>query len=426
MTDTTRPTSPTKRVRRTVLRGIAGAAAAATGLLAAVALSATAATPSTGTLPAGGTLSAGQAVPSPDGHYTLTMQSDGNLVEYVTHGSALWSSKTHGTKATHAVLERNGNLVLLDRHGATVWSSNSHTTGCPELLLQNDGNAVIYAPSAVWADGVIHSSLSPGEVLQSGWRLYSPSPEHYALIMQSDGNLLLQDGAGKDLWQTRTYHHPGAYATMQTDGNLVVYAPGGHVLWSSATNGHSGAHALLQTDGNFVVYGSGGNALWSSKTNGTRTLASLAPKAPTSVSCPAPTTTTTAPTTPTVTVTQPVVTTPVTTPVPRPAPRPRALRIRLAISWTWNHSSTRLKRTKVGTFPGRTYLLVSCRGRGCPRHSKLSGRGHHLIYRLLRDLNGRYYRAGDRLYITLQAPGYRDERAEIDFRNGAMPRVRLL
>ena len=425
MTENSRPSSPTTTARRALLRGLGAGAAALAGLLAAVALSATAATSATGTLAAGGTLTAGQAVLSPDGHYSLTMQSDGNLVEYVTRGGALWSSKTNGTKGAHAVLERNGNLVVFDKAGAPAWSSNHRTAGCPELLVQNDGNTVIYAPGAIWADGVIHSSMAPGEVLQSGWRLYSPSPEHYDLVMQSDGNLVLYDGAGKALWSTRTYHHPGAYATMQTDGNLVVYGPGNHVLWSSATNGHAGSQVRLQTDGNLVVYGPGGNALWSSRTSGTRTLPTLAPTAPTSVTCPPPTTTT-APTTTTVTVTQPVVTTPVTTPVPQPAPRPRALRIRLAISWTWNHSSTRLKRTKVGTFPGRTYLLLSCRGRGCPRHSRLSGRGHHLIYRLLRSLSGRHYRAGDRLYITLRAPGYRDERAEIEFRNGAKPRVRLL
>jgi hypothetical protein len=44
----------------------------------------------------------------------------------------------------------------------------------------------------------------------------------------------------------------------------------------------------------------------------------------------------------------------------------------------------------------------------------------------VRRLRGRRYRAGDRLFITLSAPGYRNERAQIRFRWGRKPRVRPL
>jgi hypothetical protein len=39
---------------------------------------------------------------------------------------------------------------------------------------------------------------------------------------------------------------------------------------------------------------------------------------------------------------------------------------------------------------------------------------------------GRRYRAGDKLFVTLEAPGYRQERAELAFRWGRKPNVRLL
>jgi hypothetical protein len=71
-------------------------------------------------------------------------------------------------------------------------------------------------------------------------------------------------------------------------------------------------------------------------------------------------------------------------------------------------------------------MLVSCRGHGCPRHSKLSAVGHRGVHHLVRRLRGRRYRAGDRLFITLSAPGYRNERAQIRFRWGRKPRVRPL
>jgi hypothetical protein len=123
--------------------------------------------------------------------------------------------------------------------------------------------------------------------------------------------------------------------------------------------------------------------------------------------------------------TGPVVTTPVTTPVPNPRAR-RALKVKLALSWTWNRSVTRLSRAEIGRFPARTSLRISCRGRGCPRHSRDVAVGRRRLLHLLRALAGRRYRAGDRLFITFSAPGRRPERAEVIIRNGKLPRVRLL
>jgi hypothetical protein len=102
------------------------------------------------------------------------------------------------------------------------------------------------------------------------------------------------------------------------------------------------------------------------------------------------------------------------------------LRIKVAISWTWDRATTRLRKATVGSFPGRTQLLLQCRGRGCPRHPKAAATGPRGLHRLLRELEGRRYRAGDRLLISLNAPGYRAERAEIDFRWGRLPAIKLL
>jgi hypothetical protein len=45
---------------------------------------------------------------------------------------------------------------------------------------------------------------------------------------------------------------------------------------------------------------------------------------------------------------------------------------------------------------------------------------------LLRGLRGRRYRSGDVLRITVTAPGYRAERAEVRFRYGRLPLAKLL
>jgi hypothetical protein len=367
------------------------------------------------TLATYGTLTTNQAIVSPDGHYELLMQSDGNLVEYIAGGRPIWASNTSGDTGSHAVMQPGGNLALYNPAGAAVWSSNSRGTGCPELTIQNDGNVVIYSPRAIWASHTVQSLMEPGDVLHPGWSIYSPS-EQLQLIMQSDGNLVLYDGAGKALWASGTDGHPGAWATMQTDGNFVVYPPSGHALWASKTDGDRGSYLALQSDGNLVIY-DGSKAVWDTATNGKASGGSLGPKPPAALtSCPAP-----APPPPP----EPVVTTPVSTPVPVPV-APHALAVRLRISWTWNHATTRLHTAKIGSFPGRAQIFVQCRGKGCPGKRNISAHGARNVRRLLKRLRGKRYRAGDRVLIVLKAPGYLPERAMVLIRNGSLPEITLL
>jgi hypothetical protein len=379
-------------------------------------------------LGAGATLSAGQSIVSPSGEYELLMQSDGNLVEYVTGGRSIWSSQTSGQPGAHAIMQSNGDLVVVDAAGQSVWSSNSHTSGCAsELAMQDDGNLVIYGPddSAIWDTG-IPDSLADGDVLKPGWSRYS-ARDNVELIMQTDGNLVLY-GAGGARWNTKTAGHPGAYATLQSDGNLVVYAPSGSALWNSVTEGHRGDSAIVQEDGNFVVYSPSQQPLWNAGTSAGQTLPGyVGPSKPAAGSCPPPPAPAPAPT-PVAPV--PVTSAPVTTTVPTPAPAssgPRPLRIRLAISWTWNRSMTRLRRVSLGSAPGPTRLALSCRGRGCPRHRGTArAAGLRRLRRLLARLTGHRYRAGQELLVTLTAPGYAPERVAIHFRWGRVPRIQLL
>lgn len=394
--------------------------ALAAALLIAAVLPAAAAA-GTDTLSSGGTLVAGQQIVSPDGHYVLLMQNDGNLVEYFNGGRALWSTRTNGDNGARAVMQQDGNLVLYDPANAAVWSSNSRTAGCPRLVVQNDGNVVVYATQAIWANAAVQSVLLPGDVLRPGWGIYSPS-EALHLIMQGDGNLVLYDAAGHPLWNSRTEGHPGSMAIMQGDGNLVVYAPGGHPLWANGTAGRPGARLALQSDGNLVIY-LGSTALWSSRTNGHGGGGSQAGGAPPPVSCappppPPPPPVASAPP-------PPVVTVPVSTPIPRPA-APRHLRVKVVLSWTWNRAHTWLHKVTMGSFPAHTRILIECRGGGCPRHLKAHATGVRRLRQLLRALEGRRYHSGDRLLITLNAPGYLPERAEVTFRYGRLPRITLL
>lgn len=100
------------------------------------------------------------------------------------------------------------------------------------------------------------------------------------------------------------------------------------------------------------------------------------------------------------------------------------LTVKITFTWTWVHAHSRLRRMRVGKLPGRASITISCRGRGCPRRTLHAVK--RKLSRLLASLEGTVYRAGDRIYITVSASGYRSERAELVIRDGAKPTAKLL
>ncbi len=112
---------------------------------------------SCGALLAGQGLRPGQMWSSCDGRFLLDMQTDGNLVWYMTTPTpwkVLWSSgsyhKGNGYQADFAIMQGDGNFVVYAPTGP-VWATGTYSGG--RLALQNDGNLVVYNSSgrAVWA-----------------------------------------------------------------------------------------------------------------------------------------------------------------------------------------------------------------------------------------------------------------------------------
>jgi len=113
---------------------------------------------------------------------------------------------------------------------------------------------------------------------------------------------------------------------------------------------------------------------------------------------------------------------PQSTPVPRSR---HSVRAELVISWRWVGPLTQLRSIAVHNLPRNGSVSVSCRGRGCPR-LRVHRAKRFQLGRLLRDLGGRHFRAGDRVRITLSAPRRRSERVELKIRDGRQPSARLL
>ena len=109
---------------------------------------------------AGVQLTAGQSLFSPDHHYQLTLQSDGNVVVYAAGGRVLWNSGTWWAPGrpgpvVRLVMQVDGNLVAYDPGGFSVWHSVTYGNPGAWAVIQNDGNFVIYRSngSPAWYTG---------------------------------------------------------------------------------------------------------------------------------------------------------------------------------------------------------------------------------------------------------------------------------
>jgi hypothetical protein len=233
---------------------------------------------------------------SPSGRYYLEFQTDGNLVLYDRDlaNQAIWASNTADEGVTQLALQQDGNLVLSSsgppqlalQHGklvitfsrTPVWASGTDGNPGDKLYVLDDGNVAIfnstgtqnlwnldryqiYLPSNLYKG----YTLQPGQELTVDQYLLSPSGQ-YALIMQSDGNVVLYDLWSRGinpLWTSKTYNLGAAYAIMKSDGNFVAYA-GGTAEFATNTSGNHGAVITLLNDGNLVVTSEGGETLWTS------------------------------------------------------------------------------------------------------------------------------------------------------------------
>lgn len=214
----------------------------------------------------------GQSLQSSNGTYTLTMQTDGNLVLYTPKG-AIWGSGTNGQNVAYLTLQGDGNLVMYNTVGQPIWSSATPGQGLSSLVLQTDGNLVLYNSNKQpdWATGTYQNvmntppSLESGASLSLGSELLSTNG-NYRVIVQEDGNLVLYSRAHA-LWGSGTNGKGANLLIMQDDGNLVLYNSS-HPVWATGTNGHGSTTLVMQDDGNLVLYDASNHPIWGSGTNG--------------------------------------------------------------------------------------------------------------------------------------------------------------
>ena len=109
------------------------------------------------------------------------------------------------------------------------------------------------APKATWFSTNMGGGTTGNQTLKVN-KWYSSPNKKYAMVFQSDGNLVLYH---QDQYKNRLYDPvwssgtkaPGAECIFQADGNLVIYytdAKGRRPVWHSHTYGHTGQVCYLK------------------------------------------------------------------------------------------------------------------------------------------------------------------------------------
>jgi outer membrane protein assembly factor BamB len=93
-------------------------------------------------------LTAGGSIRTPNGQYRMTMQSDGNLVEYDASNNPVWASGTSANPGAYAVMQGDGNLVVYSSSNAPLFATGTNGNPGAYLVLGDTGQLTIYSPSA--------------------------------------------------------------------------------------------------------------------------------------------------------------------------------------------------------------------------------------------------------------------------------------
>lgn len=108
---------------------------------------------------------------------------------------------------------------------------------------------------------------------------------------------------------------------------------------------------------------------------------------------------------------------PTETPLPKARRAPRA---RFIINWSYSGAHTTLLKVAARHVPRRARVTVTCSGPRCPRGRAIAASGRR-VPKALAALDGRRYRAGDRLYFTVVVPHRPAERVGLRIRDNRQP-----
>ena len=97
----------------------------------------------------------GERIPSSDGQYYLTYQTDGFVAFYQQPNTVIWKSEVGDANPQKLRLNNAGSLEAINSNGVTYWSTNTKGSSPFALAVQADGRLVLYdgAMKELWGRG---------------------------------------------------------------------------------------------------------------------------------------------------------------------------------------------------------------------------------------------------------------------------------
>ncbi len=195
---------------------------------------------------------------SPNGAFTFTLTTSGNLELTNQNGDVIWQSGSQGTCNCQAFIDQTGNFQVLDVNNVMLWQSN--TLG--GILLQVEDSGTIFMlfqnSSIVWSANQVDQSflVQPGTVGPQ-----SLSYDEYLLNWKetsTDGSYVYTVSYGDAvLWTSDVFQGAEPFAWFNGgNGNIAIIDSTGNSVWTSSTStcttncyfGLSSDGALLITD----------------------------------------------------------------------------------------------------------------------------------------------------------------------------------
>jgi hypothetical protein len=214
-------------------------------------------------------LKANGMIRSENGEYFAKMQTDGNFVVIKkSSGEAVWANNASSSgRGMYITMQKDGNLVQYDTtFKSAQWSTSTAGNDGAYAMVTNDGKLLIKskADAQLWPV-TMGSTLKSGDTLKESQSLKSDNGT-YSLIFQTDRNLVLYDGQGKALWSNADGPGvPSKSVQMKTDGEFAKLDNWGGVN-NSIAKGGAGAFLKVTNGGDVVVYAADGKTVkWSAR-----------------------------------------------------------------------------------------------------------------------------------------------------------------
>lgn len=194
-------------------------------------------------------------------------------------------------------LTSDGFLEIRTVDGTSMWKDGPSRNDVTQFVLTDTGSTYLTDDSLsekIWPlyPNGLGTRLLTGDSLYSGQRINSQNGR-YIFVLQDDNNLVLYNliPSPRPIWASNTWHRGTERLVVQEDGDLVLDDSKKIALWRSGTKVEGGGKTdrvlEIRDDGDVVLLDRGTVKVWSTGTADTRFMhSSIVSALPAATTCP--------------------------------------------------------------------------------------------------------------------------------------------